>query len=323
MVNSFFPWIGGKKQMREIILERFPAEYGRYVEVFGGAAWILFGKEPEPFEVYNDLNSDLTNMFRVVKEKPLAFLKELGFLPLNGRQEFEIMLGLCKGEDFSIPNMESEMELAEHWLPPLEFEEYREMMETKAEMGDVRRAANFYKLIRYSYAGGSSSFNSQPMNLMQTCRTIWQANRRLNENGVKDRAAVQKAGGAAGRGVIIENKNYEELITQYDREDTFFYLDPPYVGTEKNYAVRVAKMFHKHLCSLLKKIKGKFMLSYNDCPEVREMYGGCGFYIESFDRLNSISQRYNPGGQFRELLVMNYNPYERRDKQPKQMTLAM
>ena len=48
MVNSFFPWIGGKKQMREIILERFPAEYGRYVEVFGGAAWILFAKEPEP-----------------------------------------------------------------------------------------------------------------------------------------------------------------------------------------------------------------------------------------------------------------------------------
>ena len=178
MVNSFFPWIGGKKLMREIILERFPAEYGRYVEVFGGAGWILFAKEPEPFEVYNDLNSDLTNMFRVVKEKPLAFLKELGFLPLN---------------------------------------------------------------------------------LMQTCRTIWQANRRLNENGVKDKAALQRAGGAAGKGVIIENKDYEELITQYDREDTFLYLDPPYVGTEKNYAVRVAKMFHKHLCSLLKKVKGKFL----------------------------------------------------------------
>lgn len=309
--------------MREIILERFPAEYNRYVEVFGGAAWILFAKEPGPFEVYNDLNSDLTNMFRVVKEKPLEFLKELGFLPLNGRQEFEIMMSLCKGEDFSIPNIESEMELAERYLPPLEFEEYREMMETKAEMGDVRRAANFYKLIRYSYAGGSSSFNAQPMNLMQTCRTIWLANRRLNENGVKDKADMQKADGVAGKGVIIENKNYEDLIIQYDREDTFLYLDPPYVGTEKNYAVRVAKIFHKHLCSLLKKVKGKFMLSYNDCEEVREMYGDSGFYIESFDRLNSISQRYNPSGQFKELLVMNYNPYERRDKQPKQMKLAM
>ena len=65
------------------------------------------------------------------------------------------------------------------------------------------------------------------------------------------------------------------------------------------------------------------MLSYNDCPEVRERYSDCGFYIESFDRLNSISQRYNPGGQFKELLVMNYNPHERRDRKPKQMTLVM
>ena len=309
--------------MREIILERFPVWYERYVEVFGGAAWILFAKPPEPFEVYNDINGNLTNLFHVVKEQPLAFLKELGFLPLNGRQEFELLLAMCRGGDFSVPYMEEELALAERELAPLAYTEYCEMMEEKAALGDVRRAVNFYKLIRYSYASGTTSFNAQPVNLMQACRTVWQANRRLNENGVKDRAAVQKAGGAAGRGVIIENKNYEELITQYDREDTFFYLDPPYVGTEKNYAVRVAKMFHKHLCSLLKKIKGKFMLSYNDCPEVREMYGDSGFYIESFDRLNSISQRYNPGGQFRELLVMNYNPYERRDKQPKQMTLAM
>ena len=141
---------------------------------------------------------------------------------------------------------------------------------------EITASVVIYKLIRYSYAGGSSSFNAQPMNLMQTCRTIWQANRRLNESGVKDKAALQRAGGAAGKGVIIENKDYEELITQYDREDTFLYLDPPYVGTEKNYAVRVAKMFHKHLCSLLKKVRGKFMLSYNDCEEVREMYGEIG-----------------------------------------------
>ena len=38
MINSFFPWIGGKRLMREIILERFPPQYEKYVEVFGGAA---------------------------------------------------------------------------------------------------------------------------------------------------------------------------------------------------------------------------------------------------------------------------------------------
>ncbi len=309
--------------MREIILERFPVWYERYVEVFGGAAWILFAKPPEPFEVYNDINGNLTNLFHVVKEQPLAFLKELGFLPLNGRQEFELLLAMCRGGDFSVPHMEEEQGLAERELAPLEYTEYCEMMEEKAALGDVRRAANFYKLIRYSYASGTTSFNAQPVNIMQACRTIWQANRRLNENGVKDKAALQRAGGAAGKGVIIENRNYVDVIEQYDREDTFFYLDPPYVGTEKNYAVRVAKKFHDLLCSLLKKTKGKFMLSYNDCPEVREMYGGSGFYIESFERLNSISQRYSPGNQFKELIVTNYDPHERRKKQPKQMELAM
>lgn len=43
-MNSFFPWVGGKKLMRDIILERFPVKYDRYIEVFGGAAWILFAK---------------------------------------------------------------------------------------------------------------------------------------------------------------------------------------------------------------------------------------------------------------------------------------
>ena len=37
-MNSFIPWIGGKKLLRDQIIARFPAEIGRYIEVFGGAA---------------------------------------------------------------------------------------------------------------------------------------------------------------------------------------------------------------------------------------------------------------------------------------------
>ena len=42
-MNSFIGWIGGKKLLRKEIIARFPEEYGRYVEVFGGAGWVLFG----------------------------------------------------------------------------------------------------------------------------------------------------------------------------------------------------------------------------------------------------------------------------------------
>lgn len=45
-MNSFIPWIGGKKLLRKEILSRFPKEQpSRYIEVFGGAGWVLFAKE--------------------------------------------------------------------------------------------------------------------------------------------------------------------------------------------------------------------------------------------------------------------------------------
>ena len=76
-LNSLISWIGGKKSMREIIYQRFPINYGRYIEVFGGGGWVLFGKAPEKnLEVYNDFNNNLTNMFQVVLDVPLAFIKE-------------------------------------------------------------------------------------------------------------------------------------------------------------------------------------------------------------------------------------------------------
>lgn len=45
-MNSFIGWIGGKRALRNEILQRMPADIGRYIEVFGGAGWVLFGREP-------------------------------------------------------------------------------------------------------------------------------------------------------------------------------------------------------------------------------------------------------------------------------------
>ena len=56
-MNSFMSWVGGKKNLRDEVLARFPTYYERYIEVFGGAGWVLFHKPPgADFEVYNDLN---------------------------------------------------------------------------------------------------------------------------------------------------------------------------------------------------------------------------------------------------------------------------
>ena len=56
-IDSFITWIGGKKLLRKTIVAQFPKEgIEKYVEVFGGAAWVLFAKEKHaPKEVYNDI----------------------------------------------------------------------------------------------------------------------------------------------------------------------------------------------------------------------------------------------------------------------------
>ena len=45
-MNSFMSWVGGKKNLRDAVLARFPPYYERYIEVFGGGGWVLFHKPP-------------------------------------------------------------------------------------------------------------------------------------------------------------------------------------------------------------------------------------------------------------------------------------
>ncbi|OPL11845.1 MAG: hypothetical protein AVO39_11805 [delta proteobacterium MLS_D] len=66
--------MGGKRRLRKTIIGMIP-EHTCYVEVFGGAGWVLFGKEPSKAEVYNDIDGDLVNFFRIVKNCHRAFLQ--------------------------------------------------------------------------------------------------------------------------------------------------------------------------------------------------------------------------------------------------------
>ena len=76
-MDSFITWIGGKKLLRKEIVKRFPQYISRYVEVFGGAAWVLFYKEKyAEQEVYNDINSDLINLLQCIKKYPKEVLQE-------------------------------------------------------------------------------------------------------------------------------------------------------------------------------------------------------------------------------------------------------
>ena len=62
-MKSFIGWIGGKKKQKKHIIPLIPAACDRYIEVCGGAGWVLFGKQQQKgqMEVFNDIDSDLVN----------------------------------------------------------------------------------------------------------------------------------------------------------------------------------------------------------------------------------------------------------------------
>ena len=165
---------------------------------------------------------------------------------------------------------------------------------------DVRRASMFLKLLRNSYSSSGKSFASQPFDIRKLFGLIQE---------LEDRMA----------NVVIENQDFETLIRHYDRPDAFFYADPPYFSTEDMYEVGFGWDDHVRLRETLGRIKGKFLLSYNDCPEIRELYDG--FSLFDFSRTHSMAQRYEAGKEFKELLIANYDYYERENAKPKQLTL--
>jgi DNA adenine methylase len=300
-MNSIISWVGGKKALRDLIYQKMPKEFGRYIEVFGGGGWVLFGRTPDvAMEVYNDFNSDLANLFRCVRDQPMAFLKELGFLPLNGRDEFFVLRKFLEQEEFTDAFMRQELELAQRELMPVQFDEIKAILLERAEMNDIRRAAAFFKVIRYSYGSGCTSYGCQPFDIRKTFDLIWQGSRRLKDT-------------------VIENKDFEELIKQYDRENAFIYCDPPYYLTEGHYAVEFRREDHFRLRDTLKGCQGKFLVSYNDCEFIRELYQD--FRIETVSRLNNLAQRYDSGCEYAEVLISNYDTGERLRDMPVQLGL--
>ena len=101
----------------------------------------------------------------------------------------------------------------------------------------------------------------------------------------------------------IENVDFERIIKMYDRSKALFYLDPPYYGAEKYYSASFALEEHIKLKTALEQLKGRFILSYNDCEFVRDLYNE--YNIIEVERMsNLIKGEKKP--KYKELLIKNY-----------------
>jgi len=94
--------------------------------------------------------------------------------------------------------------------------------------------------------------------------------------------------------IIVSNVDYKEVFNQHDSEDTFFYLDPPYVGFEDYYINNSFKgESHSELSKELKNLKGKWLLSYYKFDKLEEWYSN----------YKVVSQKHNLSEEFLILSV--------------------
>lgn len=177
------------------------------------------------------------------------------------------------------------------WMLVARDEYLRRWMEKPETLTDIQRAARFYYIHRNSFGGRSSSpsfgtaTTSKPrMNLLRVEEELSAVHLRLAR-------------------VYIENLPYSELIRRYDREMTFFYIDPPYWDCEEDYGKGIfGKDDFDRLADQLAGVKGKFLMSINDTPEIREIFRN--FELEEVTVTYSSSRTSRP--KARELFVTNY-----------------
>ena len=78
-INPFIKWVGGKRQLLEILRERMPKTYSRYYEPFIGGGALLLDVQPKN-AIINDVNKQLLNVYRQLKtdaEALISILREL------------------------------------------------------------------------------------------------------------------------------------------------------------------------------------------------------------------------------------------------------
>lgn len=253
-LKSPLAWLGGKSRLADRIVERMP-DHQTYCEVFAGAAWVLFKKPESKVEIINDINSDLTNLYRCVKHHLGELVAQFRWM-LVSRDEFDRFL------------------------------------KTPADtLTDIQRAARFFYLAKSSFGArivrptyGISATGAPRLNLLRIEEDLSEAHLRLAR-------------------VFIENKPYDQVIQRFDKPGTLFYVDPPYWDCESDYGEGLfSREDFGRLAGLLDGLKGRFILSLNDTPGVRETFAN--FHIEAVKTRYSISGAKKQ--EAAEVLISNF-----------------
>ena len=231
-----FGWYGGKFSHLDWLMPLLPPAH-HYCEPFGGSAAVLVNRAPSPVETYNDIDGEIANFFRVLRDQKEAIIEAIGLTPFS-REEFE-----------------------------------KAVREPVDGLSDLARARRFFvraRQVRTGLAQTASSGRWAHCRLTSRAGMAGAVSRWLGSvEGLSEIAQRLLR-------VQIENAPAIEVIRRYDSEQTLFYCDPPYPhdsrGDSNAYGFEITDRDHRKLAKALHSALGMVAISGYHGPLMDELY---------------------------------------------------
>lgn len=232
-----FGWYGGKFSHLDWLLPLLPYTK-HFCEPFGGSAAVLINRNPSPVETYNDLDGEVVNFFRVLREQKDALVEAIGLTPFS-REEFEKAISEAR-------DGLSELERARRF-----YVRARQVRTGLAQTASSGRWAHCRLTSRAGMAGAVSRWLGSVEDLPEIAQRLLR--------------------------VQIEHAPAIEVIKRYDSEETLFYCDPPYPhdsrGDSNAYGHEMTDEEHRELAEVLHAVRGLVAISGYHCRLMDELYG--------------------------------------------------
>ena len=271
-----FGWYGGKFSHLDWLLPLLPTCH-HYCEPFAGSAAVLLNRPPSPVETYNDVDGEVANFFRVLRDDKAALIEAIGLTPFS-REEFALACKL----DPKLPALEKARRF---------YVRARQVRTGLAQTASLGRWANCKQTSR----AGMSGVVSRWLGAVEDLPAI--AERLLR--------------------VQIENRPAIDVIRLYDSPETLFYCDPPYVhdtrGDSKAYGFEMTDEQHAELANVLNDVQGEVALSNYQCTLMDKLYPSAK-WRKTFS--GPKTNHATKGTRF-EVLWTNYDPTKTNHDHPR------
>lgn len=232
-------YYGGKFRLAPWIISFFP-EHINYVEPCGGAASVLLRKPISPLETYNDLESNIVNFLRVLRDRPDELIEKIGLTPWSREEYLE--------SKRSIDGLES-VEKARRFL-------------TRINQARVGEGSGWRFEKTSVYKDGGVRQSKGPRQMQNSCQDLQAVAKRLMRVQIENRDARE----------IIADFDNEYTLTYFDPP----YPKSIRVSV-KDYKLETDEQFHIECAELLRECKGFVVVSGFACQLYTELYESHGW----------------------------------------------